>query len=89
MDGEQEQGRLMRYVALTAVGDFILLIGLIFVFLGISGFISDFLKVKGSGEFLVGIVLVGVAFALIMRSRPAMPAPQEKEGGPPETESYR
>ena len=89
MDGEQEQGRLMRYVALTAVGDFILLIGLIFVFLGISGFISDFLKVKGSGEFLVGIVLVGVAFALIMRSRPAMPAPPEKEGGPPETESYR
>lgn len=82
---------MMKSIALSATGDFLLFLGIIFVLLGIASFATDFLKIKGSGEFLVGVFLVFVAMVLLMRSReaiPKMPTPGRKEKEGP-SESYR
>ncbi|MEW6036107.1 MAG: hypothetical protein AB1529_05830 [Candidatus Micrarchaeota archaeon] len=65
---------MMRSLALTATGDFFLMIGLLFILLGIASFVTDFLGIKGSGEFSVGVALVAGAIVLLWRSREAMPA---------------
>ena len=67
--GQGMEGQMMKYLALSAMGEILLLLGLIFVFLGVSAFVSDFLKIKGSGELGVGVLLVVVAFIFLMRTR--------------------
>jgi hypothetical protein len=64
---------VMRAAALSVTGDFLILVGLLFVLLGIAYFLTDFLRVAGSGEFLVGCFIIGVAVILIMRSSQVMP----------------
>ncbi len=71
--GEEVRPRIMRAAALSMTGDFLLLVGLLFVLLGIAAFVTDFLRVKGSGETVVGGLMIVVAVALLMRSRAAMP----------------
>lgn len=81
-----ETGMSMRTLALTATGDFFLLIGMLFIFLGVASFVTDFIGIKGAGEFLVGVVLCAGALALLVRSRafrpragpPQAPQPQEE-----------
>ncbi len=75
-------------------GEFLLLIGLLFMMLGIGAYISDWLDIKGSGEFFVGLFTTIVAAILLTNSirriramprppppasKPATPAPKEKE----------
>ena len=77
---------MMRSFALTATGDFFLLVGMFFILLGAASFITDFLRVKGIGEIAVGFALVGLAVMLLLRSRAAMrrmqaprpPVPKER-----------
>jgi len=90
--GQGMEGQMMKYLALSAMGEIFLLLGLIFVFLGIAAFVSDFLKITGSGDFIVGILLVGAAFIFLMRTR-VMPM-QVRVQKPPEPpaapmDSYR
>lgn len=77
---------MLHPLALTATGDFFLLVGMFFILLGAANFITDFLKIKGIGEVAVGLALVGLAAALLLRSRSAMrrmqmsrPQPQPRE----------
>ncbi len=88
----------MRAVALSAVGDFMLFLGVIFVLLGVANFVTDFLKIKGSGEFGVGLFMITFALILLMRSRvsitkvtPVRPptAPMVKKGKEPKSDAYR
>lgn len=58
--------------ALTVTGDLLLFIGLLFSLLGISAFVTDLLRIKGSGEFLLGLFLILVAAVLLSRSREQM-----------------
>jgi len=51
-EGMGAQPMMVRAAALSVTGDFMLLVGMLFVLLGIASFVTDFLKVKGSGEFL-------------------------------------
>lgn len=87
--------QMLKSLAMSAIGEVFLLLGLIFIFLGVSAFVSDFLKIKGSGELTVGIVLVGAAFAFLARSRLVPRIRLQKEGPgqppppPPEVGSYR
>jgi membrane protein implicated in regulation of membrane protease activity len=80
---------MMRSLALTATGDFLLFLGVVFVLLGIANFVTDFLRVKGSGELLVGIALVALAVALLMRSREAIPKVPSKKKKEQRSEDYR
>jgi hypothetical protein len=64
---------IMRVTAITMTGEFILVFGVIFILLGASQFVTDLLKIKGSGEVLVGLALCGVAMALFAISRREMP----------------
>jgi len=58
--------------ALTVTGDFLLFVGLLFMMLGIAAFVTNMMGIKGSGEFLVGLVLIVVAAFLLVRSRNQM-----------------
>ena len=69
----QDPARMMRSLALTATGEFLLFLGIVFALLGIADFITDFLGVKGVGQFLVGMALVAVAAFLLLRSKDGMP----------------
>lgn len=80
--GQGMEGQMMKYLALSAMGEILLLLGLIFVFLGVSAFVSDFLKIKGSGELGVGVLLVVVAFIFLMRTR-MMPVQVRVQKPPP------
>jgi hypothetical protein len=84
MDGEEEamappqmQARqmppFMRAAALTMTGDLILVFGLLFILLGAAMFITDFLRIKGSGEIIVGLGLCAMAIALLAFSSRQLP----------------
>lgn len=92
VEEEEETGMppVMKSIALSATGDFLLFLGIIFVLLGIASFVTDFLKIKGAGEVCVGAFLVLVALVLLLRSREAIPkiAPLKKQKEGP-SESYR
>ena len=85
----------MRAMALSAVGDFMLLLGVVFILLGVANFMTDFLRIKGSGEFGVGLVMIAFALILLMRSRAAVPKaapvrpPLVKKGKEPKSDAYR
>jgi hypothetical protein len=86
------QPMVMRAAALSVTGDFLLLVGLLFMLLGIASFVTDFLNVKGSGEFLVGFFILALAVVLLMRSGQIMPRVRRapKPQRPMEkSESYR
>jgi len=72
----QQMPPFMRAAALTMTGDFILVFGLIFILLGAAAFITDFLKIKGSGEILVGLALCAIAIALLLFSSKQLPKVQ-------------
>jgi hypothetical protein len=86
------EGQMLKYLAFSAIGEVLLFLGLIFVFLGVSAFVSDFLKIKGAGELSVGIALVVAAFVLLMRTR-KMPIKVRVQKPPqpkaPPMDSYR
>ncbi|MDD5172083.1 MAG: hypothetical protein PHF60_03545 [Candidatus ainarchaeum sp.] len=73
MPPQMDPTMAMRAMALSAVGDFMLFLGVIFVLLGVANFTTDFLKIKGSGEFSVGLALIAFALVLLMRSRLSIP----------------
>lgn len=72
-EGPDVRPMVMRAAALSVTGDFLLLVGLLFVLLGIAAFATDFLKIKGSGEFLVGFFIIVLAVVLLLRSGQLMP----------------
>ncbi len=72
----------VRTFALTATAEFLLLVGIVFVLLGVANFLTDYLKVKGSGEAIVGLAMVVIAFLLLLRMRPKIAIVQ----GPPAVE---
>lgn len=85
----QQMPPFMKAAALTMTGDLILVFGLLFILLGAAAFITDFLKIRGSGEILVGLALCAIAIALLAFSsrqlpkiqvvaRPPMPQPSAK-----------
>ncbi|MDD5339738.1 MAG: hypothetical protein PHV13_00630 [Candidatus ainarchaeum sp.] len=91
-DEAEVQPMVMRAAALSVTGDFLLLVGLLFVLLGIASFVTDFLDVKGSGEFLVGFFIIALAVVLLMRSGQVMPrVPRAPKAQRPmeKSESYR
>ncbi len=91
MEAAGLQPMVMRAAALSVTGDFLLLVGLLFVLLGIASFVTDFVKIKGSGEFLVGCFIIVLAAVLIVRSGQVMPRmPKAPKEQPMEkSESYR
>ena len=99
MEGEEAEGQdvrpmVMRAAALSMTGDFLLLVGILFVLVGVAAFITDFLKIAGSGEFLIGVLILAVAVVLLLRSGQLMPRMTRKAPGPQQqpmekSESYR
>ncbi|MBU0532234.1 hypothetical protein KKB44_01945 [Candidatus Micrarchaeota archaeon] len=87
MDDEQDMRPLMRSMALSATGEVLLLIGVLFILWGIASIISEYIGISGVGQFLVGGFLVIIAIILVMRSKAVMPKPMEKEEE--ETSDYR
>lgn len=63
MDDELEK-RMAQYMRLSVLGDFLVLIGLVFVFLGAAEYLTDYIGVKDSGEVGVGIFLLIAAFII-------------------------
>ena len=94
---EAARAPMMRSFALTATGDFMLLVGLFFLLLGIANFITDFLGIKGAGEATVGCSLIAIAIAILVRSQSAMrrmqaerpPVPQPPDAPAGGESSYR
>ncbi|MFH0884483.1 MAG: hypothetical protein V1861_02125 [Candidatus Micrarchaeota archaeon] len=98
MQARPQMPPMVKAAALMMTGEFVLIIGGLFVLLGLGAFITDFLKIKGSGEVLVGLFLCAFAFALFLISGSQMPkpgmaqpgAPQAaRKGKPDESGSYR
>lgn len=92
MEAVGMQPMVMRAAALSVTGDFLLLVGVLFVLLGIAAFVTSFLRIEGSGEFLVGCFIIALAVILITRSGQVMPrAPRAPKPQPPmeKSESYR
>lgn len=90
---EPDMNPAVRTFALTATAEFLLFIGVVFIMLGVASFLTDYLKIKGSGEALVGIVMVVIAVALLVRMRPDAPIriiqrPPEEQN-PKESGDYR
>jgi hypothetical protein len=83
---------VMRAAALSVTGDFLLLVGLLFMLLGIAAFATDFLKIRGSGEFLVGFFIILLAVMLLLQSgqlMPRMPRASKPQQPMEKSESYR
>jgi hypothetical protein len=99
MEGEETEGpdirpMVMRAAALSMTGDFLLLVGVLFVLVGIAAFVTDFLKVAGSGEFLVGVLIIALAVLFLLRSGQLMPRaprrpPLQRQQPMEKSESYR
>lgn len=90
MAGPQDMRPFIRSAALTVTGEFLLVVGAVFALLGISQFVTDYIGIKGVGEFLVGISLVIIAFALLWRSKSILPKiPKKKKEEPVPSEDYR
>jgi len=108
MDEEDDAGEMIppqqgmphafRATALAMTGEFVLILGILFFLLGLGAFITDYLRIKGSGEALVGIFLCGVALLFFFMSgrsmrrqaaKGAAPGPLEKKGKVDDSGSYR
>lgn len=90
--GEEAEAQVfMRSAMLAATGDFFLFLGMLFMLLGIASFVTDFLGIKGAGEFLVGVCLVLLAGFLLMRTRGRIAQPKKRKEKPQREamESYR
>jgi len=86
MDEKELDRRLTQYIGMSALGDFLILIGLFFVFLGTAEYLTEYIGVKGSGEVGIGVFLVGAAFAIFfiawrILAGPPEIAPKEKKSG--------
>lgn len=88
---------VMKSAAAVMAADVMLLLGFVFMLLGVAKFLNEFLGVPGIGEGSVGLVLLIVGIMVIARSRlnvrfarvpqqPQMPVPPVKEAP---TDSYR
>ncbi|MCI0504034.1 hypothetical protein L0Y65_04950 [Candidatus Micrarchaeota archaeon] len=73
----------LRFAALAMTGEFLLIFGVLFVLLGAAGFVTDLLRIKGSGEMLVGLMLCIAAAALLRTSAKQMPMVRVVQGPPP------
>lgn len=66
-----------------AIGESLLLVGSLFFLVGFASFLGSLIGIKGSGEILIGVILVGLGFLLISRSKIVIksipPRPQPKE----------
>ena len=82
MDEKELDRRLTQYIGMSALGDFLILIGLFFVFLGAAQYLTDYIGVKGSGEVGVGIFLVGAAFAIFFIAWRILAGPPERPATP-------
>jgi membrane protein implicated in regulation of membrane protease activity len=95
-DAEEPDVRpmVMRAAALSVTADFLLLVGVLFVLVGVAAFLTDFLKIAGSGEFLIGVFIIALAVLLLLRSGQLMPrmprrAPRQQQQPIEKSESYR
>jgi len=77
MDENEVERRLTQYIALSALGDFLILLGLLFISLGAAAFIGASLGIKGSGEVMVGIFLVAASFIVFLVARSILAGPPE------------
>ncbi len=93
--GPPDMRPMMRSIAMTATGDFLLFIGVVFTLWGVADFATGFLKIQGGGQIVVGIVLILLALFLLVRSRQMIPgvpagAPSEaKKKKETRSEDYR
>ena len=69
----QQAPAIMRIAALSMSGNFLLAFGFVFMLLGTAAFLTDLLRIKGSGEVLVGLALCAMAAVLLIASRGQMP----------------
>lgn len=92
MDEEQVQdpSRMMRSLALTAGGEFLLFVGIVFALLGIARFLTGLIGIEGSGDFAVGIALIIIGSFLLSRLKVAAPPQRiEEKKGSARSEAYR
>ena len=81
-------------MAFSVLGEFLLILGVVFVLWGAAQFATKFIGIEGSGEFGIGLVMIIIAVILLSRSKmmvvPAKQAPQQpKPEKPPSDASFR
>ena len=88
----------MRSFVFYMLADFAIIAGIVLVLLGIGTFLSSLLRIAGSGEVLLGVLLFIVGSVLLARTRTNItigmqpPVPQEPQmppAPPPESGTYR
>ncbi|HID72600.1 TPA: hypothetical protein EYP38_01550 [Candidatus Micrarchaeota archaeon] len=60
---------MLKSAAATMAADVLLLVGFVFVLLGIAKFLNDFVKIPGFGEGTVGVVLVVMGLFILFNSK--------------------
>ena len=76
---------VMKSAAAVMAADVLLLLGFIFLLLGIAKFLNGFLDIEGVGEGAVGIALLVLGFLILARSRMKFkfaPMPLQRPGVP-------
>ncbi len=93
---KQKVPNVMKSAAAVMAADIMLLVGFVFLLLGISKLLNGYLGTEGAGEGIVGIVLLIMALVILARTRMTVsfaPIPIQKPEAPkpPEapSESYR
>lgn len=60
---------VMGSMAAVMAADIMLILGFVFLLLGVSKFLNDFVGIEGSGEGIVGIGLMIVSIIVLARSK--------------------
>lgn len=66
---EQKIPNAMKSAAAVMAADVLLMVGFVFLLLGIAKFLNGFLDIEGVGEAAVGIALLIIGFVILLRSR--------------------
>ena len=75
--------KVVKGAAALMAADIMLLSGFVFLLLGISKFLNDFLGVEGSGEGIVGLLMLGLGLLILLRSKMSVSFRQIQTAPPP------
>ncbi len=66
---KQDMPNMMKSTAVVMAADMFLIVGFLFLLLGLSKFINDFLEIPGVGEGSLGIILIVIGVLVLAQSK--------------------
>ena len=73
----------VKSAAAVMAADILLLVGFVFLLLGVAKFLNEYIGIQGSGEGAVGITLLIIALIILARSKMSVRFRTMQAGQPP------